>query len=113
MLAAQIIATHNAGVSPTSERKGENPGPESITTDPPATLAETVKATMSKGALLNPPQQTAARRDFEFPGVLASVPEYCDQMMEFVYQYCSDEGDRIDIFVAVQEALANAALHEL
>ena len=31
--------------------------------------------------------------------------------MEFVKEYCPDEGDRIDIFVAVQEALANAALH--
>jgi anti-sigma regulatory factor (Ser/Thr protein kinase) len=31
--------------------------------------------------------------------------------MEFVNQHCPDEGDRIDIFVAVQEALANAALH--
>ena len=31
--------------------------------------------------------------------------------MEFVSQHCPDEGDQIDILVAVQEALANAALH--
>ena len=31
--------------------------------------------------------------------------------MEFLSEYCTDEGDRFDIFVAVEEALANAALH--
>ena len=31
--------------------------------------------------------------------------------MEFVSAHCPDEGDQIDIFVALQEALANAALH--
>ena len=51
------------------------------------------------------------RRQFEFPGVLASVPDYTRQVMEFVSAHCPDEGDEIDIFVAVQEALANAALH--
>ena len=52
-----------------------------------------------------------ARREFEFPGALANVARYRDQVMEFVRQYCVDEGDCIDILVAVQEALANAALH--
>ena len=31
--------------------------------------------------------------------------------MEFVKEYCPDEADQIDILVALQEALANAALH--
>ena len=31
--------------------------------------------------------------------------------MQFVWQCCSDEGDQIDILIALQEALANAALH--
>lgn len=31
--------------------------------------------------------------------------------MEFVERHCPDEGDQIDILVALQEALANAALH--
>ena len=48
---------------------------------------------------------------FEFPGVLTTVPEWRERVMEFVEKHCPDEGDRIDILVAVQEALANAALH--
>ena len=31
--------------------------------------------------------------------------------MQFVIEYCPDEDDQIDIQVALQEALANAALH--
>ena len=51
------------------------------------------------------------RKEFEFPGVLAMVPEHREQVMEFVNLHCPDEGDRIDWLVALQEALANAALH--
>jgi len=51
------------------------------------------------------------RKEFDFPGVLASVPESRDQVMEFVALHCPDEDDRIDLLVAIQEALANAALH--
>jgi len=50
-------------------------------------------------------------KEFDFPGVLASVPECRDQVMEFVALHCPDEDDRIDLLVAIQEALANAALH--
>jgi anti-sigma regulatory factor (Ser/Thr protein kinase) len=52
-----------------------------------------------------------SRKEFEFPGVLASVPEHREQVMEFVEQHCHDEGNRLDLLVAIQEALANAALH--
>ena len=52
-----------------------------------------------------------AWREFEFPGVLANVAEYHDKVMEFVAEHCPDEGDQIDILVALQEAMANAALH--
>lgn len=57
------------------------------------------------------PAADESRKEFEFPGVLASVPESREQVMEFVEQHCSDEGDRLDVLVAIQEALANAALH--
>ena len=50
-------------------------------------------------------------QEFEFTGVLASVPECREQVMEFVALHCPDEDDRIDLLVAIQEALANAALH--
>jgi anti-sigma regulatory factor (Ser/Thr protein kinase) len=51
------------------------------------------------------------RKEFAFPGVLAQVPEHCEQVMEFVNAHCPDEEKKIDLLVAVQEALANAALH--
>ncbi len=50
-------------------------------------------------------------REFEFPGTLAAVPDSRERIMQFVAQYCPDEEAQIDILVAVQEALANAALH--
>jgi serine/threonine-protein kinase RsbW len=51
------------------------------------------------------------RQEFNFTGVLANVPECRDRIMEFVAERCPDEGEQIDMLVAVQEALANAALH--
>lgn len=53
----------------------------------------------------------AVSREFDFPGILSSVPASRDQIMEFIESHCVDQGDRIDMLVAVQEALANAALH--
>ena len=50
-------------------------------------------------------------QEFEFPGVLGKVAECRDKVMEFVAEHCPDEGDQVDILVALQEALANAALH--
>jgi len=55
--------------------------------------------------------QNEARAEFEFPGVLLLVPQSRELLMEFVAKHCPDEGDQIDMLVAVQEALANAALH--
>ncbi len=55
--------------------------------------------------------RSLASREFVFPGVLALVPEFGNQVMEFVSAHCPHESDQIDIFVALQEALANAALH--
>jgi len=52
-----------------------------------------------------------AWQEFVFPGVLANVAEYRDKVMEFVAEHCADDGDQIDILVALQEAMANAALH--
>jgi serine/threonine-protein kinase RsbW len=50
-------------------------------------------------------------RGFIFYGDLASIPESREQIMQFVSKHCPNEGDQIDILVAVQEALTNAALH--
>lgn len=46
-----------------------------------------------------------------FTGDVASMGAAREQVMEFVSEYCSDEGDAIDILVSLQEALINAALH--
>jgi anti-sigma regulatory factor (Ser/Thr protein kinase) len=52
-----------------------------------------------------------ASREFSFPGDIASVPESREQVMQFVRDHCHDEAVQIDILIALQEALANAALH--
>lgn len=54
---------------------------------------------------------TEWRREFTFPGVLALVPEHREQVMLFVSEHCPDPEKQFDLLVAVQEALANAALH--
>ena len=51
------------------------------------------------------------RKEFDFPGVLDLVPEHREQVMEFVSGALSRRSDQLDLLVAVQEALANAALH--
>ena len=56
-------------------------------------------------------QNSVVRQEFDFPGNLASLDESRERIMQFVTQHCPDEGDQIDILVALQEALANAALH--
>ena len=56
-------------------------------------------------------RRVEARKEFDFPGVLAAVPEHREEVMKFVNQHCSDQEVQIDLLVAVQEALANAALH--
>ncbi len=55
--------------------------------------------------------EVIARQEFECPGNLASVAASREQVMQFVCQHCPDEAEQIDILVALQEALANAALH--
>jgi serine/threonine-protein kinase RsbW len=52
-----------------------------------------------------------ARKEFVFSGDLQSVAESRQQVMQSVREYCNDEADEIDLTVALQEALANAALH--
>ncbi len=56
-------------------------------------------------------QNGVVRREFDLPGDLASLDESRERVMQFVTQHCPDEGDQIDMLVALQEALANAVLH--
>jgi serine/threonine-protein kinase RsbW len=71
---------------------------------PPATL-------LAQGSKYPERPATEWRREFTFPGVLALVPEHREQVMEFVSDHCPDQEKQLDLLVAVQEALANAALH--
>ena len=86
--------------------------PAPATEEPPVPIEAPVFAAVTAQAA---EQATAAaaewRKEFEFPGVLAEVPEHRERVMEFVNQHCHDEEKQIDLLVAVQEALANAALH--
>lgn len=50
-------------------------------------------------------------KEFTFPGNLESVADSREQVMQFVREYCNDESHQIDIMLALQEALANAASH--
>ncbi len=56
-------------------------------------------------------EQPAISKEFVFTGDWASMAAARDGMMDFVREYCSSEQEEIDIFVALQEALANALLH--
>jgi len=50
-------------------------------------------------------------REFVFPGDPASIAPARDAVVQFVHEHCSDEQQEIDIFLTLQEALANAILH--
>jgi anti-sigma regulatory factor (Ser/Thr protein kinase) len=79
---------------------------DSMTTDDarsPSSLPD-VGATNREGAAI-------AHEELELPGDLASVAESRERIMQFVCQHCRDEETQIDLLVAVQEALANAARH--
>jgi len=56
-------------------------------------------------------QSLAMRKELSLPGDLASVAAAREQLLQLVREYCWDEADEIDLRIAVQEALANAALH--
>ena len=103
--------THNAGVPPPVNVKEKIlPTGEKLLTSTDAD--NTNSAPLAKVALANDELQTdIVRREFEFPGDLASVAESRKRVMQFVCQHCLDDGDQIDFLVALQEALANAAIH--
>ena len=50
-------------------------------------------------------------REFVFPGSLASLPDAREAILDFVREQGADEQTALDIFLALQEALANAVLH--
>lgn len=50
-------------------------------------------------------------KQFVFSGDLQSVPDSRELVMDYIRRHCSDDPDEIDLMIAVQEALANAALH--
>jgi serine/threonine-protein kinase RsbW len=56
-------------------------------------------------------EQPLLSKEFTFAGDFESMPAARDSMMDFVRPHCSDEAEEIDIFLALQEALANAILH--
>ena len=64
------------------------------------------------------PSQAAAQkriskisREFTFPGDPESMLAARQAVMDFIQPYCSGELDEVDVFIALQEALANAVLH--
>ena len=55
--------------------------------------------------------QHGLSREFVITGNLAGLAPARDAIMEFIHQQCADEQVEIDIFLTLQEALANAILH--
>jgi serine/threonine-protein kinase RsbW len=58
-------------------------------------------------------ENTTIIQQFSFPGDLRSIPDSREQILQYVRQHCAgqSEADEIDLTIALQEALANAALH--
>jgi len=56
-------------------------------------------------------EQQAISREFTFPGDSESIVAVRESVMTFIKENGANEGQEIDIFVALQEALANAVLH--
>lgn|GEM_PF-1206767 len=109
-MAAEDVCTHNAQVCPPTDWDEDGLPPA------PAIAERTVADEPPPPMLAQDPEHsehpvTEWRREFLFPGVLALVPEHREQVMEFVSEHCHDQEKQLDLLVAVQEALANAALH--
>jgi anti-sigma regulatory factor (Ser/Thr protein kinase) len=104
-------STHNAGVPRSDQFDQEDPLLEPLAADVSPTVEAAVLMPRTADAEPTPATTEQWRAEFDFPGVLDLVPEHREQVMEFVDRHCPDEVARIDMLVAVQEALANAALH--
>jgi len=58
-----------------------------------------------------PNHRMIAHNEFTFPGDVASVGPSREQVIQWIRKYGCNEADELDLTVALQEALANAALH--
>jgi serine/threonine-protein kinase RsbW len=56
-------------------------------------------------------QQHGVMREFVLTGSMAALKPGRDAIMDLVHEHCGDEQVEIDIFLALQEAMANAILH--
>ena len=56
-------------------------------------------------------EQQRTSKEFVFRGDFESMTPARQAIMDFVTPYCAGETSEIDIFIALQEALANAVLH--
>jgi anti-sigma regulatory factor (Ser/Thr protein kinase) len=55
--------------------------------------------------------QQRVSREFTFPGDSDSLAASRQAVMDFIGPHCSSDVEELDIFIALQEALANAVLH--
>ncbi|HME32154.1 MAG TPA: ATP-binding protein [Terriglobales bacterium] len=56
-------------------------------------------------------EQQRISKEFAFPGDVDSLASSRQALMDFLAPYCAGEAEELDIFIALQEALANAVLH--
>ena len=56
-------------------------------------------------------EQQRISKDFAFPGDADSLVQSRQALMDFLSPYCSGEAEELDVFIALQEAVANAVFH--
>jgi serine/threonine-protein kinase RsbW len=56
-------------------------------------------------------EQQRISKEFAFPGDVDALASSRQALMDFLAPYCADEAVELDVFIALQEGLANAVLH--
>ena len=74
-------------------------------------VSQDMQANEREEALALESTPATVRKEFTFPGDLDSLVASREQVMGFIREYGCGGADEIDLMVALQEALANAALH--
>ncbi len=111
MVASENDCTHNDGVPRLDPFDEEEPQLTPMVAEVSPVVDPGVMTPLTIDAEATPATTEQWRKEFDFSGVVDLVPENREQVMEFVGAHCPDESDQLDLLVAVQEALANAAMH--
>ena len=76
-----------------------------------AEVLQNTQAALPEEPFASEDHPVSVHKEFTFPGNLDSLVSSREQVMDFIREHGCDEADEIDLMIALQEALANAALH--